>query len=72
MKKIYKRRIYWFSTIKACGAVAVDQNGFVYNLDTAPIFRWMVGKKFVVMKNFLRSKNQFIGCKKIGEEVDPF
>lgn len=70
--KIYKRRIYWFNTSSACGSVAVDQDGLVYKWDTAPIFQWMSGKRFVDVKNFLKKKNQFIGCKKISEEVDPF
>jgi hypothetical protein len=68
----YKRRIYWFSTTKACGAVAVDQDGLVYKWDTAPIFRWWSGKRFQDMKNFLKRKNQFIGCKTIDVEEDPF
>jgi len=34
--KTYKRRIYWFHTIKYCGAVAVDQDGLVYKYDTVP------------------------------------
>ena len=72
MGTIYKRRIYWFNTTYACGALAVDQDGLVYKLDTAPIFQWMSGKRFVEMKHYLQRKNQFIGCKKIGEEVDPF
>ncbi|MCF8019832.1 MAG: hypothetical protein K9L62_10515 [Vallitaleaceae bacterium] len=71
-EKVYKRRIYWFNTTKACGAVAVDQDGLVYKLDTAPIFKWMSGKRFVEIKKFLQQKNQFIGCKLITTEVDPF
>jgi len=68
----YKRTIYWCNTTKACGAVAVDQDGLVYKLDTAPYFRWWSGKRFVEMKRFLQRKNQLIGFKKIDEEVDPF
>ena len=68
----HRRRIYWVNTTKACGAVAVDQNGLVYKHDTAPYFRWWSGKRFVEMKKFLQKKNQFIGCKKIAVEEDPF
>ena len=72
--KAYKRTIYWFNTIDACGAVAVDQDGYVYSHDTAPIFRWMgkKGRKFVDSKNYLRSKNKLLNCKKIAVDVDPF
>ena len=70
--KVYKRRIYWFSTIKATGAVAVDQDGLVYKWDTAPIFRWMSGKRFVEIKKSLQRRNQLISCKLIDTEVDPF
>ena len=72
--KVYKRTIYWFNTVDACGAVAVDQDGKVYPLDTAPIFRWMAksDKRFVDIKNYLRTKNKLISCKKIDVEIDPF
>ncbi len=73
MKK-YKRTIYWFNTTDACGAVAVDQDGKVYPYDTAPIFRWMAksGKRFVDLKNYLRTKNKLLNCKKIAVDEDPF
>ncbi len=70
--KTYKRTIYWFNTVDGCGAVAVDQDGKVYHWDTAPIFRWMSGKKFVAVKNYLRTKNKVLNCKRIDQEVDPF
>ena len=73
MKK-YKRNIYWFNTSDFCGAVAVDQSGYVYTLDTAPCFRWMArsGKRFVELKNYLRRKNKLINCKRIAVDEDPF
>ena len=72
--KLYKRNIYWFNTFDFCGAVAVDQDGFVYPLDTAPCFRWMAksGKKFVDLKYYLRTKNKLLNCKKIAVDEDPF
>ena len=73
MKK-YKRTIYWFNTVDACGAVAVDQDGKVYSHDTAPIFRWMAkgDRRFVDLKNYLRTKNKLLNCKKIAVDEDPF
>jgi len=68
----YKRRIYWFNTTQACGAVAVDQDGLVYGLDTAPYFRYWSGKRFQDMKYFFTKKNVYIGCKTIDVEEDPF
>jgi len=68
----YRRRIYWFNTTQACGAVAVDQDGLVYEFDTAPYFRYWSGKRFQDMKNFFKRKNIFIGCKTIAIEEDPF
>lgn len=73
MKK-YKRTIYWFNTVDGCGAVAVDQDGKVCPYDTAPIFRWMAksGRRFVDTKNYLRTKNKLLNCKKIAVDEDPF
>ena len=70
--KAYKRTIYWVDTKKYCGAIAVDQKGEVYKWDTAPCYQWMHGKKFSEMLNWLKYKKNLIGCKKIGEDVDPF
>jgi hypothetical protein len=70
--KVYKRNIYWFNTTYACGAVAVDQDGFVYSYDTAPIFRWMSGKKFSMIMKQLKAKNKLWNCKKIDVDIDPF
>lgn len=71
-QKIYKRRIYWFSTTKGTGALGVDQDGIISKWDSAPFFRWMSGRRFVEVKNMLRKRNQLIGCKLIDTEVDPF
>jgi hypothetical protein len=73
MKK-YKRIIYWFNTTYGCGAVAVDQDDFVFEYDTAPIYRWMArsGKKFKNIMDDLRTKNKLLNCKKIDVEEDPF
>ena len=73
MKK-YRRKIYWFNTKYGCGAVAVDQDGYVYEYDTAPLYRWMAksGKKFIELKNNLLRGNKLYNCKKIAVEEDPF
>lgn len=72
--KTYQRNIYWFNTVDACGAVAVDQDGYVYPLDTAPVFRWMAksNKRFVDIQKYLRTKNKLIMCKRIDRDIDPF
>jgi hypothetical protein len=74
MTKVYKRNIYWLNTIDACGAVAVDQDGYVFEYDTAPVFRWMARKKIKFSKvlSDLRTKNKLLNCKKIDVEEDPF
>ncbi len=72
MVKEYKRIIYWVNTKKFCGAIAVDQNGEVYKYDTAPCYRWMSGKKFSKMLNYLKYKKYLLSCKQIGKDVDPF
>ena len=55
--KVYKRTIYWVNTKKFCGAIAVDQNGKVYGYDTAPCYKWMSGKRFKDMLDYLKRKN---------------
>jgi hypothetical protein len=72
MGKIYKRTIYWFNTTYGCGAVAVDQDGYIFEYDTAPFFRRWSGQKFSDMKNYYRTKNKLLNCKKIDVEEDPF
>jgi uncharacterized Fe-S cluster-containing radical SAM superfamily protein len=71
-KKPYKRTFYRVDTKKYCGCIAVDQNGEVYKLDTAPCYKWMSGKKFSKMLNWLKYKKYLISCEKVGEEIDPF
>ena len=72
IEKVYKRRFYWLNTKKFCGCLAVDQNGYVYGLDTAPCYKWMSGKSYSEMLKYLRYKGYLISCQKIGEEEDPF
>jgi hypothetical protein len=74
MTKVYKRTIYWFNATDGCGAIAVDQDGFIYELDTAPKFRWMARKKLKFSKvlSDYRTKNKLLNCKKIDVEEDPF
>ena len=69
---IYKRRIYWVNTKKFCGAIGVDQNGEVSKYDTAPCYRWMSGKKFTGMLEYMKRKKYLLSCKKIGDDIDPF
>lgn len=71
-EKIYKRRIYWVATKKFCGAIAVDQDGLIYEYDTAPYYKKMNGKPFRELLDFLKWKKELISCKKIAEEEDPF
>jgi len=71
---IYKRTIYWVNTKKYCGAVAKDQDGYVYELDTAPCYRWAAKKKmkFSQLMDYYKRKNWLINCKKLDVEIDPF
>jgi hypothetical protein len=72
--KTYKRTIYWFNTSYGCGAVGVDQDGYVYEYDTAPLYRWMVKsrQKFFEIKKNLLKRNKLYNCKRIAIEKDPF
>ena len=72
--KVYKRRIYWLNTKKYCGSVAVDQDGYIYNFDTAPCYLWAFKRKMTLFQllGYYKSKNWLISCQKIDEEVDPF
>lgn len=71
---VYKRTIYFLNTIKYCGAVAKDQDGFVYEFDTAPCYRWAAkkGMRFSELISYYKYKRWLINCKKIGEDIDPF
>jgi len=69
----YKRRIYWLNTKWACGQLAIDQNGEVYQYDTCPYFRRIFsGKKYSEIINKLKYQKALLGLKLIDEEVDPF
>jgi hypothetical protein len=74
MSKIDKRTIYWLCTTKFCGALAIDQDGYVYKLDTAPCYRWMADKRMRLsdITNFLKNKKQMISLQKINDEIDAF
>ena len=62
------------NTKDACGAVAVDQDGMVYELDTAPIYRWAARKKytFQTFRQILLKKGVLISVKKLEVDIDPF
>ena len=71
---IYKRTIYWLNTQKYCGAVAKDQDGFVYEFDTAPCYKWAAKRnmKLSDLLIYYRHKNWLLSCQKIDVEIDPF
>lgn len=71
---VYKRTIYWLNTKSACGALAVDQDGYVYEHDTAPCYRWAAKRKmkFRDLKNFLLKKGTLLNLKKIDVDIDLF
>jgi len=72
--KTYKRTMYWLNTNKFCAGVSVDQDGYVYNFDTAPCYMWAAKKKmkFSQLLNYYKSKKWLISCKKLDVEIDPF
>jgi hypothetical protein len=74
MSKTYKRIIYWVNTKKFCGAVAVDQDGHIFEYDTAPCYRWAArkGLKFQEFKNYLLRNGYLLNIKIIEKEIDPF
>lgn len=74
MDRSYNRTIYWLNTQKFCGAIAKDQDGNIYVLDTAPCYRWAAkrGMKFSELLDYYKRKHWLISCKKIDEEIDPF
>ena len=74
MSKVYKRTIYWLNTKKFCGALAIDQDGYVYEHDTAPCYRWMAKKSLRLSEImiYLKNKKQIISMKKLTVEEDPF
>jgi hypothetical protein len=72
--KVYKRTHYWVNTKKYCGNVAVDQDGKIYELDTAPCYRWAARKNmsFQQFRKFLQYKGVLLNIKKGGTDIDPF
>jgi hypothetical protein len=70
--KIYKRTIYWVSTNRFCGAIAKDQDGLIYEPDTAPYYKFMAGKSFRDLMDQLKRSKKLYGCKRIEVDVDPF
>jgi hypothetical protein len=70
----YKRTIYWVNTKKFCAAVAVDQDGKIYALDTAPCYKWAAKQNmtFSEFRNYLMKKGYLLNIKKIDVDIDPF
>ena len=70
----YKRTIYWLNTKTSCGALAVDQDGYIYEYDTAPCYQWAAKKKmkFQDLRRFLQKKGVLLNLKKLDVEIDPF
>jgi hypothetical protein len=67
MSVVYKRTIYWLNTKECCGALGVDQNGYIYECDTAPCYRWAAKKKmrFQDLRKFLQKKGKLLNLKKL-------
>jgi hypothetical protein len=63
------KTIYWVNTNKFCGAIAVKK-GAVYAKDTAPCFRWMSGKQWYQMLQYLKRNKYLINCVKLAVEED--
>jgi hypothetical protein len=55
-----------------CGQVAVDQDGKVYQYDTAPYLKFLSGKSFRAFISDMKNKKQIISLKKIDVEEDAF
>jgi len=71
---VYKRTLYLLETKKFCAGISKDQDGYVYELDTAPCYKWAAKKKmkFSELLNYYKRKNWLISCKKVDVEIDPF
>jgi len=63
--KVDKLTLYWVNTKKFCGGITVDGKGNVYAPETAPCYKWMAGKHFSKMLNYLKYKKYLLGCKKL-------
>lgn len=48
---------YWLNTTYACGLISTNNNIVV---DTCPIYKWMIGKEFIYVINYLKYKNKLI------------
>ena len=73
LMKIYKRTVYWVDTKTACGALAIDQDGYLYELDTCPYFKKAFkGKRFSEIMMHLKSRKNLLNCKELRTEIDPF
>jgi len=66
----YKHTLYRLDTKYGCGGVRVGQSGDIN--ETCPLYKWMMGKKFVEVLNGLKRSNKLYSCKKITVEFDPF
>lgn len=62
--------MYRLDTNYGCGGVVVGQDGHIN--ETCPLYRWMMGKKFIDVLSGLKRSNKLYSCKKILEEFDPF
>ena len=67
---MYKHNLYLVDTKYGCGGVRVGQDGCIN--ETCPLYRWMMGKKFVEVLNGLKRSYKLNSCKKVMEEFDPF
>jgi hypothetical protein len=58
--------VYWLNTKKFCGSVGVKK-GIIISSDTAPCYKWMIGKNFFVMITYLKTKGMFRTFKKLDD-----
>lgn len=52
-------KVWRLETTYACAVIFVDDEGKI--TDSAPIYRWMVGKNFDNIINHLKHKKQYVG-----------
>jgi hypothetical protein len=60
-------KVYWLNTKKYCAGVSV-RNGKVVGDETAPCYRWMIGKGFSSMLSYYKRKKYLITCKLLEEK----
>jgi len=53
-----KETDYWLNTTYACGLISVDAHMKIIN--TCPIYKWMIGKYFQYVIDYLKRTNKFI------------